>query len=224
MLRKSTDLRYRIQVETAEQRDDALSCRQAEYVYTPVRLLIPNERIIAVPSVFTPEKIDFPRVLAHTVGWEDSADTRAVTHGGMRLNVTNSLALRQYAELGLADCILSIELSLQRIKRLTKPLPVGIIAYGRLPMMLLRRIPDVGESGGLIDRKGNFLPLIRGNGEAELLNPVPLVLSDKDLDSAGIDFAVLRVTDEGEMPSDILKMYLDRAKPVGDYTRGLYYK
>jgi putative protease len=230
MLRKSTVLhcKYRAEVSTAEQLTEALELSQLEYVYAPVSIgrenLAPTDvdRIIAVPPVFDGVNLDrFTHVLANTVGDFSEPSHKVVSiHGGLRLNVANSLALAEYEKLGLVDCILSIELSLQRMKSLKSTIPKGFIAYGRLPMMLLRRFPDCD---GIIDRKEKLLPLVKTGNEAELLNPVPLILSDRMDEFADLDFAVLRLM-PGESVREVLSMYENGIKPKGDFTRGRYYK
>jgi putative protease len=207
-----------MEVCTKEQLDYALSCRQLEYVYAPLRLLSPEtpdkDRIIVVPDVFDGEIPDmgFNRVLVHTI---NHIKAGMILHGGFRLNITNSTALRQYEQLGLTDSVLSIELSLHRAKSMTHSIPIGIIAYGRLPMMLMRRLV---RANGLIDRRNRFMPFA-GN---ELLNSDTLILSDRVSDFDFLDFMVLKLTDEN--PSDVLEMYLNFSKPAQNFTRGLYYK
>jgi len=235
MLRRFTALRFRAEITSQEQLLEALSC-DYEYIYAPARLLcsdLPEKnRIIAVPPAFrseSPHKLreirdmGFTRVLAHTLGHIQAARESGMTiHGGFRLNITNSIALNQYEKLGLTDTVLSIELNISRIKAIKAVIPAGIIAYGRLPMMLLRRFPDYD---GLTDRKNKFLPLVRNKGEAELLNPVPLILSDKINDFSAVNFAVLRLTDE--KPGEILNGFKESIKPeliCENFTRGLYYK
>ncbi|MCL2634222.1 MAG: U32 family peptidase [Oscillospiraceae bacterium] len=233
-------MHFRIEITTLEQLCDALSCCKAEYVYTPVRLIVGGEgvrsellptitpenksRIIAVPEMFTPEPLHelkqrgYTHVLAHTIGHVQMIkEAGMIPHGSFRLNITNSLALAECAQLGLNDTVMSIEMGLHRVKALKRTIPIGIIAYGKLPLMLLRKIPN---SGGLTDRKDKFLPLIKNKSEAELLNPDTLILSDRDLSM--FDFAVLKITDEET--KEILDMYINGRKPHGEYTRGLYYK
>lgn len=231
MLRKYTDLPYRIQVATTEQLSEALEFSEFEAIYAPLRLLSDEtpekSRIIVVPSVFECEKLDefremgFTRALAHTIGHIPIIrKAEMAVHGGFRLNITNSFALEQYRTLGLVDTILSIEMNLNRVKSLKSTIPYGLIIYGNLPLMLLKRIPD---SEGLIDRKGKFLQLIRGKAEAELLNPDTLILSDKTEDFSEIDFAVLLLS-AGDSAGEILTMYLNGVKPRKNFTRGLYRK
>jgi putative protease len=228
MLRRFTDLRFRVEAETAEQLAEALSNRQLEYVYAPVGLLnerVTNkERVIAVQSVVNPEplggirEMGFNRVLVHTINHFSASGENMLLHGGFRLNITNSAAMKQYEKLGLADSILSIELSLRQAEAITCTIPRGVVVYGKLPMMLLKR--DV-NSDTLTDRKGMELPLVRRGSEFELLNPVPLVLSDRISRFGGFDFVVLKLT-AGDSFSEVWEMYASQTNPLQNFTRGLY--
>ena len=238
-------MRYRIHVATSEQFEQALSISEIEFVYVPIELLktaktlkalknlkkSDKSRVIAVPSVFDCDSNELERirnagiirVAAHTIGHISAIRGAGLTaHGWFRLNITNTLALEQYAEMGLSDTALSIEMSFRRMNTLKAntgtPLPCGFIAYGKLPMMLLRRFPNVSA---LTDRKGKSLPLVRRKAEAELLNPNTLILSDKIANFESLDFAVLCLS-PGEFPGKVLALYLNKCNPTGNFTRGLY--
>ncbi|MDR0315164.1 MAG: U32 family peptidase, partial [Oscillospiraceae bacterium] len=58
--------------------------------------------------------------------------------GGFSLNVYNSLSIETVENFGLMSCVLSPELSLDNITKFGGNLKRGIIAYGRLPLMLTR--------------------------------------------------------------------------------------
>ena len=209
-------MRYRIEVATVEQLQEALDC-DVEFVYAPINVIsIESDRVIAIPPVFG-GIANHSRVLAHTIGQIPQDRT---VHGGFRLNITNTEAMREYEKLGLTDAILSIELSLSRAKAIKSTIEKGVIVYGKLPTMLLRRVP---ETDGLTDRKDKFLPLVKAENQAELLNPVPLILSDRMDEFTDFDFVVLKLT-AGESVKQILSMYQNGIKPKGEFTRGLYYK
>lgn len=62
--------------------------------------------------------------------------------GGFGLNLSNRDALDAMAEEGLAAAVLSMELTLRQMAfAADPPLPVGLFAYGRQPLMLLRDCP-----------------------------------------------------------------------------------
>jgi len=85
-------------------------------------------------------------------------------HGGMGLNVFNGAAAEFWAAHGLRDLTASMELRLSQCLALGAPIPMGLAAYGRLPLMLLRRCPfenqgkcgcgdarECGDDGGTDD-------------------------------------------------------------------------
>ena len=52
--------------------------------------------------------------------------------GGFGLNIANSFSVKSLYDMGLQDCIASIEMKLSQISRLSDYMPLGIIGYGRL--------------------------------------------------------------------------------------------
>ncbi|MCL2697785.1 MAG: hypothetical protein FWE74_06865 [Oscillospiraceae bacterium] len=231
-------MKYRAEITTREQLSAALAISAFEYIYAPMEFLSAKtqgkRRIIAVPPVFPGGKepqfaavlrklkqAGFKGALAHTLGHIELIKSAGLNpHGGFRLNITNSLAQKQYEELGLADGIFSLELSFKSMMTLERKIPAGIMAYGRLPLMIMRRCPVrddklCGKSGcySLTDRLGNKLQTYCRLGEVEVLNPVPLVLNN--CSEVPADFCVVRFA-AGEKV---------REKPVSErFTRGLYGK
>ncbi|MCL2071509.1 MAG: U32 family peptidase [Oscillospiraceae bacterium] len=234
-------MRYRVEVSTEKQLQEAIALPQIEYVYAPMSIVGSQSSVadcIIVPPVFIGNdepkmlmrlrelrEMGYTRGLAHTIGHIPVIREAGMTvHGGFRLNITNSAALNQYEDLGLADTILSVEISLNRVKSLKSAIPTGLVVYGKLPMMLLRN-PGIWKSGvqALVDRKGKsfLLKQVNGAGEAELLNPNTLVLSDRMREFSELDFAVLSIP-PGESVKKILSLYLNGESPKGNFTRGLY--
>ena len=110
--------------------------------------------------------------------------------GGMELNILNSVSLEEYRMLGLADAMISFELSFARVRKLQSALPFGLVCYGYLPLMKLRSCPKRGADGCggcsglnfLTDRMDERFPLIcRRREYSELLNCVPLYVGDKSI-------------------------------------------
>lgn len=153
-------------------------------------------------------------------------------HGDFGLNVTNSLTLQKYGEMGLADATASFEMKLNQINSLGDMLPYGIIGYGRLPLMLTRNCPirqAVGGckncTGGLTDRTGRFFPVKCDGVSSEVLNSDVLVLSDR-LNEVNCNFVTLVFTDESpERVRQVCDCYENRRKlDAENITRGLYYR
>lgn len=247
------DFRLRAEVMSREQLTQALACGEFEYIYAPARLLgedTPDKsRVIVLPEIFLGEEaglirtlvrlreLGFTRGLAHTIGHIGVLESAGIIpHGGFRLNITNTLALKQYEALGLRDCVLSLELTLEKARAIAESAgtPTGLLAYGRIPLMAVRRCPISGREPcpespkkpcmkTITDRKGNKLPLICESGAVEIFNPDILILSDKPQELVRFGFCVLRFTDETDI-RPIIDMYLNNKKPEGRLTRGLYYR
>ncbi len=156
-------------------------------------------------------------------------------HGDFAFNIANSHTLAVLAEQDLADCILSFELTLRQIRRLEKPLPCGIIVYGRLPLMetencIIRNGSDCqkGKGATLTDRTGRAFPIACGHDCGSVLfNSTPLFLADRNREwkETGISFGRLLFTDETpEEITAIIDAYQGGGDPPADYTRGLYYR
>lgn len=155
-------------------------------------------------------------------------------HGGWALNVTNSAALEAAKALGCADICLSYELNLLDCKRIRGEAKRGIVAYGHLPLMVVRNCPARAESGcggctgtaRLKDRLGNafFVSCHGTRGVAEVYNHVPLHLADRLAELSGLDFITLSFTVESaEECGRVLEEYRAGTKRPGA-TRGLYYR
>ena len=239
----------RAEVSDAEQLSQALLNDDFQYIYAPMDFLSEKTedkfRIIVVPPVFLGDcennvrkrlvqlkGLGFERMLCHTVAHLQLAnELQLKAHGGFRMNITNSLSQEHFEHNGLCDSTLSIELTVSQLSDIKCSVPRGIIAYGKLPLMITARCPindgkPCGKEkkcgGKITDRKGNELSVICNNA-VEILNPDTLVLSDKLDDFSAFDFLILKFTDEKDVNS-IAEMYLTNRKPQGKLTRGLYYR
>ena len=154
--------------------------------------------------------------------------------GDYGLNIINSPAAQQAAALGCDEITLSFECERNAARNVDSPIPIGVIAYGRLPLMLLRNCPGKTAAGcgdcrginHITDRRGEDFPLQCQNRQyTHLLNPRPLFLSDRLPEWDFCDFLTLRFTTETPAECDaILEMYQTGAAPAGSFTRGLYYR
>lgn len=156
-------------------------------------------------------------------------------HGGFSLNCTNSMALQALAEMGVKDTELSVETDLLHGKRLGDFMPYGIIAYGRLPLMLTRNCPLKntrgcqkcgGKGAVMFDRLGNgFYVMCSGGAASEIYNCKTLYLADRLNELEGFCFINLMFTleDKSEV-SRIINEYQKGGKAPDEFTRGLYYR
>ena len=137
-------------------------------------------------------------------------------HGGSGLNITNSAALNELAKAGLEDAVLSFELRREQITAMTKPIPCGIIAYGRLPLMTVRNVPQTSK---LTDRTGRTFPVKIWGHYAEILNCDTLdVISS--FNQFGVSIAEIALCDD---PREAAGRFRRRESLTGKgYTNGLY--
>ena len=160
--------------------------------------------------------------------------------GGWALNITNSIALQQYAELGVSQADVSFELSVSRIRALGDFMPYGAVTYGHLPLMITRNCPVRNAMGcakcakkfrTITDRKGVDFFVDCQNGCAQIFNGVPLYLADRAGEFQGISWQTLYFTketpEEIRAVIDAYRRGLPReAAGLTDkgFTRGLYYR
>lgn len=254
--RSRNPLEWRCEVYSAEQLEQALRL-PFSLIYAPMRLLNAEtpekDRIAVVPPFVLADcedevrqrlsalrKTGFTRGMAQTMGHALLLRDEGFTlHGGHRMNVINSRSAEVCADFGFEDVTLSFEGTAAQLAQIDSPIPTGIIAYGRLPLMIMRRCPVSGgkpcgrvsplECSGapcgkfIIDRLGNEMPVLCGGNSVEVLNPDRLIMSDRGQALRQFDFAVLKFTDEREI-KPVLDMYLNNGKPSGALTRGLYFR
>lgn len=155
-------------------------------------------------------------------------------HGGFGLNLMNTQSLDWAQETGLCDTELSFELTARQIGALGGKIKRGILAYGRLPLMLTRNCPQknarvsckaCGGKSCLTDRKKQRFPIQCAYTCTEILNSVALCLFDCLDRFSGIDFFVLRFSVENHVEKEESfyafqeRKHLDKA-----ITRGLYFR
>lgn len=257
--RTDDTIRYRAEVVTAEQLRQALEL-DFELIYAPMCLLdenTPNKKKIAVipPLILSDceeeceqrlkelRDMGFNKGLAHTLAHAELLKRCEFNLlGGYRMNVLNSLSAKACSDFGFWDVTLSIEGTAAALSSINSPRPSGIVAYGRLPLMLMRRCPiadgkpcgrksaihggeaDNSGCGECIrDRQGNDIPVLCGGNCVELLNPDTLILSDKHETLRKFDFVILKFTTEKNL-GEILRMYKNGEKSEGKLTRGLYFR
>lgn len=149
------------------------------------------------------------------------------------LNIYNSASAEAARNMGVSEITLSSEMLLSDISRLSSPVPVGIAAYGKLPLMLYRCCPvkngksckECGGKGYVTDRRGVVFPVQCRKSFSEMLNSVPVWLADRKAELAALDFLTLYFTDEtAEQAEKVINAYVNGGAPYEKYTRGLYYR
>ena len=174
--------------------------------------------------------IGVEEVLANNLGAVQMArELNMDIHGGFGLNLTNTASLEWAESMGLMDAEVSFELTLQQIRELGGRIPIGILSGGRIPLMLTRNCPADNAPGKapmeLHDRKGMIFPLQTCGSCTEVLNSVPLELSDRKRELSGIDFEVLRYSVENSVETvDSFEIFNSQKGRKSGFTRGLYYR
>ena len=203
----------------------------AEYrekiILSPPRFIADEEKTISALKAVK-EKFGIERLMCHT------PDCIAIgkklgfkLHGNFTLNIFNSFSAEYMKTLGLEDFIISPEAKLQQINNIRTDLPVGVLAYGKIPLMLTRNCPIKNESGckkcsgHITDRTGREFPVICSPYYTEILNPDCLYMLDRLESFRNISFAVVMLNSESPEQT---KAIISGKKPSGNITRGLYYR
>ncbi|MGN0975408.1 MAG: U32 family peptidase [Gemmiger sp.] len=153
-------------------------------------------------------------------------------YGGLGLNVTNPLAAREYALLGLAGMLIHPETPVAAMRAVAPGVPTAALCYGHIPLMLTRACPlhnvhgcaGCSRQGALRDRKGRDFPVRCARGMRTVFNPVPLYMGDR-LAELPVDLTVAAFTLESAAETDrVVGLLLEQLPFDGEFTRGLYYK
>ena len=147
-------------------------------------------------------------------------------HGDFGLNVFNAVSRDTYLKMGLSSITLSFELNLPQISEISTK-STGIIAYGRLPFMIMRNCikTSCGAKEFLTDRMHkNFLITCSFGCRNELFNSDKLWLADMKIPPVG--FARLLFTDEDTKEAEkVINAYVCSTGTIKEnITRGLYRK
>ena len=154
-------------------------------------------------------------------------------HTGFSMNVFNSLSVGVLESLGVKEITLSPELTLNRTSKIGGRAKRGIIAYGRLPLMLTRNCPirngktcaECKSDSYLTDRMGMKFPVVCKMGTSEILNSQPIYMGDRLDEIKNVDFITFYFTKEKrEMCEAVLDAYRKGKGVKGNFTRGLYYR
>ena len=148
------------------------------------------------------------------------------------LNISGSFACETFESLGVKGGILSTELTVSEINGINSNFPLGIVAYGNIPLMLFKNCPikngksceKCDKNGVIIDRLGVEFPVRCRMGYSEMLNSLPLWLADR-MGEFNLDFYVLYFTRESrERAAQVIEAYKNGSSSNVKHTRGLYYR
>ncbi len=184
------------------------------------------------------QKLGITDVLAGNLGLAKVAEEMGFgLRGDHGLQVFNSQAAKEYKRLGFKSLTASFELKLAQIRDLSKAVDTEIIAYGRLPLMIMENCIIHNHSGKhtcantnvLTDRKGVRFPVVKAWGcRNEILNANKLFLADKERDYNRAGLWAIRLsftTENGLECAQVLERYRGQGSYTPtDFTRGLYYR
>ena len=158
-------------------------------------------------------------------------------HGDFGLNIYNSASMNVLRDLELASATVSFEMTLPQIRDMSKGVNAELIAYGRLPMMVVEHCLMKNRTGEcscqnstckLTDKTGAEFPVIKdgGNCRSVLLNGKKLSWLDRQDDLAKLGLWAIRLyftTENSREVDRVLNDYLDpQPFDPGACTRGLY--
>ena len=148
-------------------------------------------------------------------------------------HVGTPFAAAAAAKLGLSDITASVEAKLSQISAICGILPVGVIVYGRIPVMLTRNCPIrqaagscAGCKGCITDRTGRRFPVKCGESSCtEIFNSDILMMTDR-ISEISADLVILNFTDESAEETARITECCKNGKKALDsgFTRGLYYR
>jgi putative protease len=174
------------------------------------------------------KKIGVKNALCSNLGAYETAQNMGFNvFGDFGLNIFNSQSASNFN-----SPILSFELTLEQANTINAN-DTGIIAYGKLPLMITRNCPiknrigcdNCYKQGTLTDRKGyNFSVKCSSYPCVEILNPVPLYLGDR-MKEVKTDFIHFYFTDESKAETEkVINDFQNSNNLDTKYTRGLYYR
>ncbi|MEE1320309.1 MAG: DUF3656 domain-containing protein [Acutalibacteraceae bacterium] len=251
--RRNTPLKYRIRVADISQIPENLE--NVENLYIPLASeensvekvkKLPVSLGIEVPrGIFGNERIVEKRLLKMkecgiSIAYCSTIDAVALArkhgfeiHTGFSMNVFNSLSAGVLEFLGVKDITLSPELTLKQLSDIGTNAKKGIIAYGRLPLMLTRNCPirngktcdECKSNSYLTDRMNKKFPVVCSFGCSEILNSQPIYMGDRMKEIENLDFISFYFTKEKkELCEAVLDAYRKGKSVKGEFTRGLYYR
>ncbi len=158
-------------------------------------------------------------------------ELKADIHANVGANAFNELTATEFSNLGVSHTVLSAELTVKQIEKMSVNTSKGVFAYGKLPLMIMRACPNENIGGcsqckekSLTDRMGVKFPLVCGYGFTEMLNSRPIYMGDR-LSEIESNFLLLYFTDESTQEIQrIINSYKNQLPPQGEFTRGLLYR
>lgn len=159
-----------------------------------------------------------------------AAEAGLQIHGDFRLNVTSTATVAQLERLGIADTLLSPELTLPQIRDIKGN--TGAVVYGRIPLMVLEKCigKDIADCADcqtgkitLVDRMRVSFPVLREwQHRSTIYNSLPTYMADRAdrLADAGIICQhFIFSTESAARVNDVIEAYKTGAAPDGTVRR-----
>ncbi len=157
--------------------------------------------------------------------------------GDFGLGVYNSQTLKELKRLGFLSATVSFESRLSQIRDLSKPLPLEMLVYGRLPLMITESClveSQLGECACqnhqvLTDRLGARFPVVRAPGcRNEILNSRVLFMADRQDEYAQLGLWAARLyftVESAQECAEVVEAYTGQGSwTPEEMTRGLYFR
>ncbi len=259
---KKRRLEYTVSVQTAQQITPQLLTFHPDVLYIPLWLVVSNHpRVTAalqqgnvcavLPRVIWDDqwanvfrqlaqaKVRGVReVLVGNIGMIDPVHRAGfAVRGDFGLNVFNSMGANLYGAMGLSSMTASPELTLPQIRDISKPVPMELMAYGRVPLMVTENCIIHSRTGSctcgsgkcsLVDRTGSGFPVLRDGDTCRsvVYNSRKLYWADKLSNLSELGLWALRLsftTENDKQVNAVLQDHLKKnAFDPGSGTRGLY--
>ncbi len=158
-------------------------------------------------------------------------------HGDFGLNLANSGAMHMAHQMEFSTATVSFEATLPQIRDMSKPIPLELIAYGRLPLMVTEHCLIKNRTGEctchlaqmkLTDKTGAEFPVIKDGDSCRsvLLNGKKLSWLDRQEDLGRLGLWAIRLNFTTENGREVDRVLADYLNPPpfdpGACTRGLY--
>ena len=256
--------RFTVGVLSPEQLTPRLLAARPARLYVPLSMLkddvswmrnvtAPTELSVVLPRVIKDREVELVRqaldrayalgvrhALCGNLGHINLARSRGfLVSGDYGLNLFNSRSMNAIRRLELESVTVSFELTLPRIRDLSKPLPTEMLVYGRLPLMLTENCVIKNRTGQcscrsgqtkLIDRRGEEFRVLpdQDSCRSVIYNGKKLYLLDKQMELRGLGLWGLRLQSTTENPHEVDVVLSGLREGAvfdpGSCTRGLYYR
>lgn len=214
-----------------------LSARQPVAAILP-RIVRDDETQRLLSELAQLSAMGIKRVLLGNLGQIALAQSRGLEAAGdFGLNLYNSRAMAMAHKLGLTTATASFEMTLAQLRDMSKPLPLELLVYGRLPLMLTENCLMRNRTGScachtgttkLVDRIGEEFRVVRDGDSCRsvILNGKKLYMLDKKEELRRLGLWALRLSFTTENAAEIdgvLSAWKGEAVfDPGACTRGLY--